>query len=250
MEEKKDCDSEPTVTEKFRKWNEEDRVMMLAGSKAFVSYLRAYQEHELKFLFAFSKIPIGFVATSYGLLRIPRMKEILGKHWEGFVQSKIHKDLVPFKDPEREERRLIKLKEQKENKKLQREKEEEEKEKKKKQRALEKANLKNRTRTEKRKAKRRASAMEWDELQGEERLTKKLKKGKITPEQYEKEMRKLGAYGSDEENMMDDSDGDSDDSDDSDMPRGRKKRPLEHREPVIIPKWLRKKKKRRGHKGA
>lgn len=242
MKEKKDIGSDNTISEKFRQWNEEDRVMMLAGSKAFVTYLRAYQEHELKFLFTFNKLPIGYLAMAYGLLRIPRMKEILGKHWEGFTNSKKHKDTVPFKDPEREERRLIKLKEQKENKKLQREKEEEEKEKKRKQRAIEKANLKNRTRTQKRKARRKASWVEWDELQGEERLTKKLKKGKITPEQYEKEMRKLG--GSDDENMMDDSDDDSDDSDNSDAPRGRKKRKLEHKEPVVIPKWIRKKKNR------
>merc|ERR1712194_409854 len=45
----------------------------------FVSYGRAYQEHTLKYVFPFKALDMGGVATGMCLLRMPRIKEILGK---------------------------------------------------------------------------------------------------------------------------------------------------------------------------
>ena len=66
---------------------ETDRAVMLKSTKAFLSFIRAYQEHQLPYLFPFKSLDIGSLATGYCLLRLPRIKEILGKHVKGFQQS-------------------------------------------------------------------------------------------------------------------------------------------------------------------
>lgn len=67
-----------------------------------MSYIRSYKEHELKYIFEFKNMSIGDVANSFFLLRIPRIKEILGKKIYGFVQSEIDPDSIPWKDPNQE----------------------------------------------------------------------------------------------------------------------------------------------------
>eukprot|EP00923_Selenidium_pygospionis_P020731 GHVN01035728.1.p1 GENE.GHVN01035728.1~~GHVN01035728.1.p1 ORF type:complete len:604 (+),score=45.47 GHVN01035728.1:48-1859(+) len=56
-----------------------DRDLMLAGSRAFVSHVRAYKEHQLNFIFTKYSLNLGHLATSFCLLRIPRIREILGQ---------------------------------------------------------------------------------------------------------------------------------------------------------------------------
>jgi len=236
---KQQHDSEE-ITSVMRKLNEEDRVNMLSGSKAFVSYIRAYQEHELCFLFQFKELPLGYVATGYGLLRLPRMKEILGRKWDGFVQSKVHPESVAFKNQGREQCRQEKLAALKESKAATAEAEwEEEKEKIKQQKALDKQQLKKRTTSDKRRAKRRASVMEWEELQAEERLAKKLKQRKITTEEYEQEVRKLG-YSGDQEFEQGESEDEQGDSDASDSDAPKRKKQLTD---IKVPRWMGKKSK-------
>lgn len=45
------------------------------------------EEHQLPFLFPFKDLDLGDLATGYCLLRLPRIKEILGKRVSGFKQS-------------------------------------------------------------------------------------------------------------------------------------------------------------------
>lgn len=47
------------------------------------------QEHQLPFLFPFKDLDLGSLATGYALLRLPRLKEILGKQVKGFQQSEV-----------------------------------------------------------------------------------------------------------------------------------------------------------------
>ena len=68
---------------------ETDRAAMLKSTKAFLSFVRAYHEHQLPYLFPFKNLDIGNLATGYCLLRLPRIKEILGKHVRGFQQSEV-----------------------------------------------------------------------------------------------------------------------------------------------------------------
>eukprot|EP00397_Hematodinium_sp_SG-2012_P013759 GEMP01013980.1.p1 GENE.GEMP01013980.1~~GEMP01013980.1.p1 ORF type:complete len:631 (+),score=162.21 GEMP01013980.1:161-2053(+) len=236
------CDD--SALDRVRALNEKDRECMLKSSQAFVSYMRAYQEHQLNFLFQLKDLPIGYAATGYALLRLPRMKEILGKKWEGFSQSAVAPYSVPFLNAKREAQRLEKAEKDRESKEANAAAEEEEKlqRKKERQKAAEKQ-LKDRSRTEKRKAKRRASAMEWDELQAEERLAKKLRQNKISEAEYERQLRQIG-HEDEKDGDMDMSSDDSDaDSDDSDRPEKKAK----EEEPMKVPRWICKK-KRRGKK--
>ena len=49
---------------------------MEKGVKAFVSYVRGYREHHCRFIFRMADLPLGRLATSLGLLRLPAMPEV------------------------------------------------------------------------------------------------------------------------------------------------------------------------------
>ncbi|CAE7602932.1 DDX55 [Symbiodinium sp. CCMP2592] len=93
---------------------ETDRAAMLKSTKAFLSFIRAYQEHQLPYLFPFKSLDIGSLATGYCLLRLPRIKEILGKHVKGFQQSDVDPTEVPFRNVKQEKLRKDKLARQRE----------------------------------------------------------------------------------------------------------------------------------------
>lgn len=52
-----------------------DRVLLEASSTAFMSFLRAYKEHQCSYIFRFDRLDIGAVANCYALLRLPKIKE-------------------------------------------------------------------------------------------------------------------------------------------------------------------------------
>ncbi|CAG9326693.1 unnamed protein product [Blepharisma stoltei] len=151
----------------------EDREVYDKAQRAFVAYIRYYKEHQLHYIFELKHLDIGFLARSFYLLRIPRVKEILGKEIPNFIQSDIDPSTITYKDPIKESIRQKELK-RKEEELLE------------KQKAKQKLNKKSekfprkRSRTEKREAKRKAIEEDWDELGAEERIIKKIKKGKMT----------------------------------------------------------------------
>jgi len=227
--------SDCPVLRRAKRLVETDRTVMLRANKAFVSVVRAYQEHQLPFLFPFKKLDIGSLATGFCVLRLPRMKEILGKKIPGFSQSPINPMSVPFTSKAQEKSRQEKLKKAEEEKAQQWEEEgkqweqvektaEEEKaaEQKKQERESKKLakEVKERTRTEKRKAGRKGRADEWKLLQAEESLAKKLRSGKISTSQFEQGIKKVTRkHGDDDESGA----GDSDDASDESQPAGKKK---------------------------
>lgn len=150
------------------------REDLLKASAAFVSFVRAYQEHKLKIIFSWKEVDVGQIAQSFGVLRIPRVKEILGKRIENFENSEIAPDDVKFADLKREEARQEELR-------LAAETKVETKPKPAKKEVVEQK----RTRSEKRKAKRRNVDEEWRCLATETRLAKKLKACKITQEEFD-----------------------------------------------------------------
>jgi len=208
--------------ERVKRLMETDRATMLKGSRAFVSFLRAYQEHQLAYVFPFKRMDLGALATGFCLLRIPRMKEILGRKIKGFQQSSIHPSSVPFRDKKQEAQRQERLREKEEeaNAKTAEEVWAEAKEKEKERKAKAKAKAlseKERTTPQRRKAKKRNAADEAALLAREECLAKKLRKGQISAAQFQTGVKKAskkiaagerfdGANSSDEE--------DSDDSED------------------------------------
>jgi len=180
----------PPLVQKVHMCAKEDRAVMEAGQRAFVSFVRAYKEHELAYTMLFRALPFAQIADGYGLLFFPKMPDI--KHLHIKFRNplrQIKPNDIKFKDPKREKQRqknLVARREKNEAEKKEREARAAEKEKNK------------RKQTPKRRRKRVHQEMkeEWEELQREANLMKKLKKGKMSKRDF------LKAVG--EEAMSDD----------------------------------------------
>ena len=55
-----------------------DRSHMDRANRAFVSYIQSYAKHECNILLRIKDLDLGGIATSYGLLRMPKMPELKG----------------------------------------------------------------------------------------------------------------------------------------------------------------------------
>ncbi|WVZ72397.1 hypothetical protein U9M48_020864 [Paspalum notatum var. saurae] len=158
----------------------EDRNVMEKGLRAFVSFIRAYKEHHCSYIFRWKDLEIGKLAMEYGLLQIPSMPEV--KHHslslEGFIPvDGVDVTQIKYKDKVREKQRKKALKRKAE--------EEAQNPKPEKKRAPEKPEKPKRKKT----GKQRQSIQtkeDLDELEHEYRLLKKLKRGDIDEEEYEK----------------------------------------------------------------
>jgi ATP-dependent RNA helicase DDX55/SPB4 len=148
---------------------------------AFVAYVRYYKEHLLSFIFQFKDLDLGFLAQSFCLLRIPRVSEIVGKKIENFVQSELDPEDIRYSDLAREEKRQKMKREKQELKeKMFQDK------KKRKMKNLKKNNQRPRSRSEKREAKRQMMIDDFDDLGKEERVVKKIRKGKMEDPEVQK----------------------------------------------------------------
>lgn len=76
MKEAASTEGNSTAHLSFRKLSEQDRDVMDKGVKAFVSYIRAYKEHQCKFIFRLADMNLALLATAFGLLQLPKMPEL------------------------------------------------------------------------------------------------------------------------------------------------------------------------------
>lgn len=173
-----DKESINEINKKIKEINLSDKWIYDKAVKAFVSYIKFYSEHDLKFIFDINLFDIGDLANSFQLLRLPRVKEILGKKIEGFVAStEINPHNLEYKDKNvrnQMELKAKKLEAEKEQRKIKKEISQIQKE------------IKNsRTRQDKKRTKNKNSFKEWTDLANEEKLYKKYKQGKISKEEYD-----------------------------------------------------------------
>lgn len=153
----------------------------------------------------FASLDLGVLATSFSLLRLPKMPELRDKYDKlNFISAGPEIDIhaIKFKDKVREKARQKRLaaelaaggKNAKQIKAEQRKAKKAQKEKERRQDAIAKGRNPNKKRG-------RQAQMydEWDELAKEERLHKKLRSGKITKEKYRELM-----YGDKAKDDMDD----------------------------------------------
>mmetsp|Transcript_22121 Transcript_22121/g.27133 ORF Transcript_22121/g.27133 Transcript_22121/m.27133 type:complete len:770 (+) Transcript_22121:76-2385(+) len=200
----------PNILTDIRKLVLNDRDILEKGTKGFTSYIRAYKEHKMQFIFRFASLDLGMLATSFSLLRLPKMPELKDKVGKlNFVPAGPEIDIhaIKFKDKVREKARQKRLSaelaaggknakqikaEQRLAAKLQREKD-------RRQTAIQKGRNPN-----KKRGKQARIFDEWDDLAKEQRLHKKLKRGKITKDQYRSLMygEKIGEKG-DVDDLMD-----------------------------------------------
>ena len=170
----------------------------------------------------FASLDLGLLATSFSLLRLPKMPELRDKQLPNFTPAgpEINIHSIPFKDKVREAARQKRLQAElaaggKNAKQIKAEQKAAERiAKAKERRAAEIAKGRN---PHKKKGKQQRIFDEWDELAKEERLYKKLRTKKITKEEYDELMygggkNKVGedVGGSENDGGSDDVDSDSD----------------------------------------
>jgi ATP-dependent RNA helicase DDX55/SPB4 len=88
--------------------SETNREAMEKGTRAFVSYMRGYKEHHCRFIFRHKELQLARLANAMGLLRLPRMKEIRKAPkaaTAGFVESAVDPEAVPYAEKAREKQR-------------------------------------------------------------------------------------------------------------------------------------------------
>lgn len=164
-----------------------DRAMYERGMRAYVSSVQAYAKHECSLIFRVKDLDFSAMAKGFALLRMPKMPELKHKTFPDFVRTEVDTDTIRFKDKAREKIRRKKLAELKERGPL----------------PLLKRNLvrnsswskqiNKKERRKKKTAKRKLNEgsdedEDLKELLNDTRLLKKLKKGKISEEDFDKQV--------------------------------------------------------------
>uniref|UniRef100_A0A182QRE8 ATP-dependent RNA helicase n=1 Tax=Anopheles farauti TaxID=69004 RepID=A0A182QRE8_9DIPT len=203
---------EQRLTEALRTLHQlqkKDRAIFDKANKAFVSHVQAYSKHECNLILRLKDLDLGKVATSYGLLQLPRMPEIKPHFKESFRGPGEAVDVFKliYKDKQKQASFQEKLKtyaetgEWKGKKKLIRKKSipwelankarEERKECRKKRRekkAVRKAAAEAGEAVPVKRKRTKYSQEDLEELANDIRLLKKVKQKKITEEEYDDKM--------------------------------------------------------------
>ncbi|XP_049942298.1 ATP-dependent RNA helicase DDX55 [Schistocerca serialis cubense] len=194
----------PDTLSKVRKLQKLDRDILDKALRAFVSYIQAYAKHECNVILRLQDLDFGLVAMGFCLLKMPKMPELKNRNIAGFEEEKIDFNSIPYRDPVREEARQKKLEQYKEtgvwpgSKNFKRKHKQTEawsltkqlkaERKEKRSKRAEKRKLKQQEGKVKTKKKRKTlSSEEMEELARDVALLKKLRKKKITEEEFEEE---------------------------------------------------------------
>ncbi|CAM6050827.1 unnamed protein product [Sphagnum compactum] len=168
-------ESVPDVIQLLRAAAKKDRDVMEKGLRAFVSYIRAYKEHQCSFIFKWKELEVGRTAMGYGLLQLPSMPELRRGLLSvtNFIPAEgVNVASISFKDKAREKQRQKNLILKPQRQPLARTREK-----------MDHAPKKERKETaEKRREHQRAE--DDDEMEREYRLLKKLKKGTLTEVEF------------------------------------------------------------------
>ncbi|KAJ4478107.1 DEAD-domain-containing protein [Lentinula aciculospora] len=201
---------------KMRKRLLTDRILQAA--KAFVSFMRAYSKHEASYIFRIKDLDIVGLASSFGLLRLPKMPELKDVNTDNWINAEVDWPSYAYADKVQEAKRLaaqkVKSTEQSEKefeqRKVQRaqqkkanaswstkagklEEREVRKEKKKRKRDWLKRQLASEdaqsgvNRARENHAEHDDYEDDWSEIAREERMAKKVRKGELSKKEFEAE---------------------------------------------------------------
>ncbi|KAH8232291.1 hypothetical protein KR032_003754 [Drosophila birchii] len=199
----------PAVLQKLHRLQAADKGVYDKGMRAFVSHVRAYTKHECSAILRLKDLDLGKMGTAYGLLQLPRMPELKNYAGDGYVAPGFEVDVnkLTYKNVQKEQVRQIKQQKYEETgswpglKKHQKRTESWDQTKKAKLDAKSKKELRKAKKKRKKEAeaeaggsgqgkrkKQQFSQEDLDELASDIRLFKRLKKNKITEEDYDKAM--------------------------------------------------------------
>ncbi|SBT78880.1 ATP-dependent rRNA helicase SPB4, putative [Plasmodium ovale] len=163
----------------------EHREIFLLSEKAFLSYIEFYKNHQLNFLFSFNKLNLAHLCYSFALIKAPKFKE--KNKLKNFQQININVSEIPFKCMAKEERRQENIK-NKEIENMEKKKFANAQQKECKNEECEKKKQRRKTTVQRRHEKRELEQNEIDSILFEDKLYKKLKKKKITTDEFDKLM--------------------------------------------------------------
>ncbi|KAK0651658.1 P-loop containing nucleoside triphosphate hydrolase protein [Cercophora newfieldiana] len=86
-----------------------DREIFQLAQRAFVSWARSYIEHQASSIFRIADIDWLDQAKGWGLLELPKMPELKSKNIDRSLGLGIDVEAVPFRDKDREKKRLEEL---------------------------------------------------------------------------------------------------------------------------------------------
>lgn len=112
MEDAKGQVKHDDVLQRIQKMNLSDREMFEKSTKAFVTWVRSYNEHQASFIFRFKDVDVASVARAFGLVRLPKMPELKGKQIS-FTGVKVNTNDIKYKDKIKEKQRVAKLEREK-----------------------------------------------------------------------------------------------------------------------------------------
>lgn len=81
----------------LRDWQKNDRSIFDLANRAFVSFIQGYTKHECKYILRLKDLPLGHVATYFGLLKLPKMPELKKQKIQGFSALKMDMNSIKYK---------------------------------------------------------------------------------------------------------------------------------------------------------
>lgn len=82
-----------------------DKNIFDKGTRAFVSHIKAYSKHECNLILRLRDLDLGKIATSYGLLKLPRMPEMKDEFSKSFVgpDTAVETNSLKYKNKQKQE---------------------------------------------------------------------------------------------------------------------------------------------------
>eukprot|EP00768_Dysnectes_brevis_P001264 gnl/Dysnectes_brevis/1310_a1466_686.p1 GENE.gnl/Dysnectes_brevis/1310_a1466_686~~gnl/Dysnectes_brevis/1310_a1466_686.p1 ORF type:complete len:716 (+),score=255.62 gnl/Dysnectes_brevis/1310_a1466_686:1595-3742(+) len=178
-------------TEWLRSRAKADHAAIDAAQEAFITWTRAYREHEARACLELSRVPLGLQAISLGLLKLPKMNELKSR-FVVFQADPVNPNDIPYLNPQREAARHMRRQRARAEhaaKALERDNKREQKQK---DSLGEKRKAKEQRRVRPSKRKQVAQALADEEMDREDgRLRRLLKRGKISAAEYEERSEQL-----------------------------------------------------------
>lgn len=203
----------PVFTREVRHIVKTDRDLHDKSFKAFTSFIRAYSKHDASYIFRVKDLDLVKSATGFGLLKLPKMPELKDKKDIIFTEEDLDWDTFKYADKSREKKRLKELEEYRKSlpvapkagkPKAKAWSEQVDAKERKADRKLKKERKREFLKRQREQEKQPKQPQEdddddeddWDELAQEERMAKKLKRGKINQMEFDETV--FGASDDDE----------------------------------------------------
>jgi ATP-dependent RNA helicase DDX55/SPB4 len=86
-----------------------DRDVLEKGTRSFVSFIRGYKENDCKFIFRLEDLNIPSLALSFGLVKLPKVEELRALKVRYAGVPGVDTGSIPYKDATREAQRQLRL---------------------------------------------------------------------------------------------------------------------------------------------